>query len=99
MIAIDYLGGGSGVEFHVLTWVTTGACFVAQDLAPCWGATVLSLSASAAEGGVNASPISADDNPISGVELKAGQFAEFGINLSDAGIFPSGACAGFSQTI
>ena len=31
MIAIDYLGGGSAVQFHVLTWVDQRACSVAND--------------------------------------------------------------------
>ena len=99
LIAIDYLGGGSAVEFHVLTWVGSGPCFVANDPAPCWGATVLELDPTQAEGGVNGAPISVAGNPISGVALKTGQFAEFGINLSDAGIIDSGECQGFSQTI
>jgi len=99
LLAIDYLGGGSAVQFHVLTWVGSGPCFVGNHLAPCWGATVLELDPTVAEGGVNASPITALNNPISGVALKAGQFAEFGVNLSDAGIIPSGECEGFSQTI
>jgi Prealbumin-like fold domain len=100
LIAIDYLGGGSAVQFHVLTWVASGPCFVANDPNPCWGATVQDLTASGfAEGGVNDSPITVAQNPISGVALKAGQFAEFGVNLSDAGIIPSGTCGGFAQTI
>jgi hypothetical protein len=101
MIAIDYLGGGSAVEFHVLTWVDSGPCAVANDPAPCWGASILELDPTDAEGGVNASPIAAGllTNPISGVALKAGQFAEFGINLSDSGIIGADECAGFSQTI
>jgi Prealbumin-like fold domain len=99
LIAIDYLGGGSAVEFHVLTWVATGPCFVANDPAPCWGATVLELDPTEAEGGVNASPITAAQNPISGVPLVAGQFAEFGVNLTESDIIPEGECAGFSQTI
>jgi hypothetical protein len=99
MIAIDYLGGGSAVQFHVLTWVDSGPCFVANDPAPCWGAAVLELDPTDAEGGVNASPITAANNPISGVALKAGQFAEFGINLSDSGIIGADECEGFSQTI
>jgi hypothetical protein len=99
LIAIDYLGGGSAVEFHVLTWVASGPCFVANDPNPCWGATVLELDPTEAEGGVNNAAITAANNPISGVALKAGQFAEFGVNLSDAGIIPPGVCQGFSQTI
>jgi Prealbumin-like fold domain len=99
MIAIDYLGGGKAVQFHVLTWVDTGPCFVANDPAPCWGATVLTLDPNVAEGGVNTSAISAANNPISGKALVAGQFAEFGINLADADIIPSGSCKSFSQTV
>ena len=100
LIAIDYLGGGSAVQFHVLTWVTSGACFVGSHTAPCWGATVLDLTGSGfAEGGVNATAITAADNPISNVALVAGQFAEFGINLAGAGIIPSGSCKSFSQTV
>jgi hypothetical protein len=99
LIAIDYLGGGSAVEFHVLTWVASGACFVANNSAPCWGATVLELDPTQAEGGVNTSTISAANNPISGVSLVAGKFAEFGVNLTDSGILDPGSCEGFSQTI
>jgi hypothetical protein len=99
MIAIDYLGGGSAVQFHVLTWVDTGACFVSKDPLPCWGANVLSLDPNVAEGGVNSTDLTAAQNPISGVPLVAGQFAEFGVNLAGAGIIPVGSCMGFSQTV
>jgi hypothetical protein len=99
MIAIDYLGGGKAVEFHVLTWVTTGACYVANDPTPCWGADVLTLNPTVAEGGVSTAVIVAADNPINGKRLLAGQFAEFGINLADAGIIPAGSCKTFTQTI
>jgi hypothetical protein len=99
LIAIDYLGGGSAVQFHVLTWVTSGACFVANDPAPCWGEDVLELDPTEAEGGVNNVAISATNNPISGVNLVAGKFAEFGVNLTDSGILDPGSCEGFSQTI
>jgi hypothetical protein len=99
LIAIDYLGGGKAVQFHVLTWVTSGACFVGNDTAPCWGATVLTLDPNQAEGGVNTSAISIANNPISGKALVAGQFAEFGINLALSGIIPAGSCKSFSQTV
>jgi hypothetical protein len=99
LLAIDYLGGGKAVQFHVLTWVTSGACFVGNDLPPCWGATVLELDPNVAEGGVNTTAITAANNPISGVSLVAGQFAEFGVNLTDAGIIPPGSCEGFAQTV
>jgi len=99
LIAIDYLGGGSAVQFHVLTWVTSGACFVGNDTAPCWGANPETLDPNEAEGGVSITSFTAAQNPISGVPLVAGQFAEFGINLAAAGIIPPGSCKSFTQTV
>jgi hypothetical protein len=99
LIAIDYLGGGKAVQFHVLTWVTSGACNVANDPVPCWGADVQTLDPNVAEGGVSTAVITAANNPISGVRLVAGRFAEFGVNLTDAEIIPPGSCASFSQTV
>ena len=100
LIAIDYLNGGTDVQFHVLTWVTSGACFVGNDTAPCWGATVLELSDSDAEGAASQATILAADNPINGLRLVAGKFAEFGIDLSgDANIIPPGTCRSFPQTV
>src|SRR5262245_10070308 len=99
LLAIDYLGGGSAVQFHVLTWVASGACNVANDPAPCWGANVLTLDPNVAEGGVSVVNFTAAQNPINGQPISAGQFAEFGVNLSDAGIVGSGGCASFSQTV
>jgi Prealbumin-like fold domain len=99
LIAIDYLGGGSAVQFHVLTWVTSGACFVANDPNPCWGANVVELDPASAEGGVNPTDLNASQNPINGKAIVAGQFAEFGVNLALAGIIPAGSCKSFNQTV
>jgi hypothetical protein len=99
LIAIDYTQGGVSVAFNVLTWVASGACFVANDTAPCWGATVLSLTSAGAEGLASQAPITAANNPINNTALVTGQFAEFGINLATAGIIPNGTCKAFPQTI
>jgi hypothetical protein len=99
LIAIDYLNGGTNVQFHVLTWVTSGTCFVNKDTAPCWGSTVQTLTSNSAEGLVNQSPIAAADNLINNLALVTGQFAEFGIDLTAAGIIPAGTCKAFPQTI
>jgi hypothetical protein len=99
MIAIDYLNGGTSVQFNVLTWVTSGACYIASHIAPCFGATVQTLTANGAEGKVNQADITAANNSISGKAIKAGQFAEFGVNLQTAGIIPAGTCKAFPQTI
>jgi hypothetical protein len=100
LLAIDYLGGGKAVQFHLLTWVATGACNVSNDTAPCWGATVATLSPAVAEGGVSTTNFTAAQNPISGTAIVAGQFAEFGVNLAAAGIIPNnGTCSSFAQTV
>lgn len=102
LLTIDYLNGGTDVHFHVLTWITTNdseACYVGSDTAPCWGANQLDLGAAGAEGAASQSDISAADNPISNADIKAGQFAEFGVNLATAGIIPSKTCEAFPQTV
>ncbi len=101
LLAIDYLGGGSAVEFHVLTWVTSGACFINNHSSAngCWGANVLELDPTEAEGGVNEIAISAANNPISDANISAGQFAEFGVNLAKAGILPPGSCQSINQIV
>ena len=104
LIAIDYLNGGTNVQFNVLTWIdgtdpTNPVCFVGNDVPPCWGAVVKSLSASSAEGLASQAAITAANNPINGQALVAGQFAEFGVNLSAAGIVPANSCQSFPQTV
>jgi Prealbumin-like fold domain len=101
LLAIDYLGGGNDVDFHVLTWVTSGACFINNHSSAngCWGADVLELDPTQAEGGVNATDITAANNPISDADIRAGQFAEFGVNLAEAGILPPGSCESINQIV
>ena len=99
LIAIDYLNGGTTVDTHILTWATSGACFVGSDSAPCWGATVQTLASNGAEGAASQAAITAANNPISGKALKTGEFAEFGINLRIADIIPANSCESFAQTV
>jgi hypothetical protein len=111
LIAINYLNGGTSVQFGVLTWITSktgpgstvgennGTCLVGNDVPPCWGAKELALSASAAEGKASQTEIAAADNGISGKTLAIGQFAEFGIDLTQAGIIPASTCKAFPQTV
>ena len=104
LIAIDYLNGGTNVQFNVLTWIdgtdaTNSVCFVGNDLPPCWGSVVVPISGSAAEGQASQAAITAANNPINGQALVAGQFAEFGVNLSAAGIVPANSCQSFPQTV
>jgi hypothetical protein len=99
LIAIDYLNGGTNVQFNVLTWVTSGACLVGSHTAPCWGANIQTLASNAAEGRASQTAITAANNPITNENLTAGRFAEFGIDLTAAGIIPENECKSFPQTI
>jgi hypothetical protein len=105
LIAIDYLNGGTNVKFNVLTWIVDASdpnnatCFVKTDTPPCWGSNVQPLSANAAEGLASQSPIAAADNKINNLALQTGQFAEFGVDLTAAGIIPANSCQAFPQTI
>jgi len=105
LIAIDYTTGGTTVTFHVLTWIVdnsdpaNASCFVKTDSPPCWGVNSQSLAANAAEGLTNQAAIAAADNGISGAALVVGQFAEFGVDLTAAGIIPANSCESFPQTV
>jgi hypothetical protein len=66
LIAYDFVGGGSTLSFHVLTYITsltdtsggnntggTTGCFVKSSSPPCWGAKVITPDSTEFEGGVN----------------------------------------------
>ena len=83
----------------------SGTCLVANHTgtaaapAGCWSMTVTPIASSAANGMANQSTIAAADNGITGQQLLAGFFAEFGVNLTAAGIIPAGSCQGFAQAV
>jgi hypothetical protein len=94
LIAYDFLNGGTSLDFHVLTWIdsghpsgggNSGTCLVKNDVMPCWGANVIHpTDSSTFEGEANQAAITAANNGMSGTALVAQQFAEFGINLTQA---------------
>jgi hypothetical protein len=100
LILIDYLNGGTNVQVHVSHWITSGSCLVSSDSAPCW-APATSVNSNF-EGEASQSSIAATDNGLNGQALVAGQFAEFGVDLTSAGILPSassGVCTAFANAI
>jgi hypothetical protein len=96
-LLITYDFGGSGAPvLGLLKWVTTGAtsqCFSANSL-PCWGNRVNLSAAGFAEGAVNAVTVT---DPIANVSLPGQTFGEAAINLTAAGVFPSGTCEAFGS--
>jgi hypothetical protein len=96
LITFDFGGSGSPV-LGLLKWVTSGAtsqCFSANAL-PCWGNRVNLSGLGEAEGAVNAVTVS---DPIANVSLPAGTFGEAAVNLTAAGVFPTGTCTAFGST-
>ncbi len=111
LMAYDFLNGGTSLSFHVLTWITsrtdasggnnTGGvtgCYVKTDSPPCWGAKVLIPDSSLFEGQTNQQAITAADNGISNSDLAPEQFAEFGVNLTQA-LGLGGKCFAFPQLV
>jgi hypothetical protein len=97
--------------FAVGTWIednSTTPCFVKTDTAPCWGDNFTALPPAIAEGAINdgltvgsithGGAITSGNNGISGVAVGLNQFAEFGVNLTDAGIIAAGKCETFAHT-
>jgi hypothetical protein len=112
LVAYDFLNGGTGIDFHVLTWIdnsvpgtsdiaggNSGTCYVKTDSMPCWGANVIHpVSGDAFDGQSNQSAITATNNGISGEALAINQFAEFGVNLSKA-LDLGSSCQSFPQQV
>jgi hypothetical protein len=107
LLAYDYLTGGTALSFHLLTWIDStnltaggnnGTCFVKTDTPPCWGANAITISPSLFDGLSNQSAITAADNGISNTALAINQFAEFGINLTQA-LGLGGKCFTFPQQV
>jgi hypothetical protein len=107
LLAYDYLNGGTSLNFHLLTWIDStnptaggniGSCLVKTDSMPCWGANVVTVGPSLFDGKSNQSPIAGANNGISGTSLATNQFAEFGINLTQA-LNLGGKCFSFPQQV
>jgi uncharacterized repeat protein (TIGR01451 family) len=111
LLGYDFSNGGTVLNFKVLTWIdnsnpgvsdklggNNGTCFVSQDSMPCWGANLLQPASSSAEGLTNQAAILAADNGISGTALAAQQFAEFGVNLTQA-LGLGATCESFPQLV
>jgi hypothetical protein len=96
LITFDFTNGGGNPVLGLLKWVTTGAtsqCFSSNAL-PCWGNRVNLSAAGFAEGAVNTGTVT---DPIAGVTLDGLEFGEAAVNLTDAGVFPTGVCTAFGS--
>ncbi len=96
LVTFDFTNGGGRPTLGLLKWVTTGSasqCFSSSTL-PCWGNHV-NLNSSNSEGAVN--NFDAVTDPFTHQSLAALTFGEASINLTAAGVFPSGTCEAFGS--
>ena len=112
LIAYDFTGGGTTLNFHVLTYITSlsdtaggnntggvSGCFVKSDSPPCWGAKVITPDSTEFEGAVNTtSSIPANQNGINGTAINAFAFNEMGVNLTQV-LGLGGKCVAFPQQV
>ncbi len=96
LVTFDFNNGGGRPALGLLFWVTSGStsqCFASNSL-PCWG-NHLNLNSSNSIGAVN--NLDAVTDPIANTSLAALTFGETAINLTAAGVFPSGTCEAFGS--
>jgi hypothetical protein len=96
LVTFDFNNGGGRPTLGLLKWVTTGSasqCFSSNSL-PCWGNHV-NLNSSNSVGAVN--NLDAVTDPFTNKSLAALTFGETAINLTAAGVFPSGTCEAFGS--
>jgi hypothetical protein len=98
LVSYDFSGSGTPT-LSLLKWVTSGAtsqCFSGNSL-PCWGNRVNLSAAGFAEGAVNTATVSDPVPPGAPRTLTTGLFGEAAINLTAAGVFPTGTCEAFGS--
>ncbi|GLZ32600.1 hypothetical protein Lesp02_47880 [Lentzea sp. NBRC 105346] len=96
LIVFDFEGGGTPV-LKLSRWITSGACEVGSNSAPCWGVAT-TLTSGVAEAAVNTASSAQDTVGPTTETLGLHEFGEAGINLTAAGVFTPGVCEGFGKT-
>jgi len=98
LVTFDFSNGGGRPTLGLLKWVTTGPtsqCFSSSSL-PCWGNHV-DLNGTDSEGAVNNLGAVTDPFQSGTNNVGALRFGETAINLTAAGVFPSGTCEAFGS--
>jgi hypothetical protein len=94
LVTFDFTNGGGRPTLGLLTWVTSGAvsqCFASNKL-PCWG-NHIDLNSTDSIGAVNnLDAVSDPIAPNAPRSLDPLTFGEAAINLTAAGVFPTGTC-------
>ncbi|HZC50954.1 MAG TPA: prealbumin-like fold domain-containing protein [Mycobacterium sp.] len=97
LLVYDFEGSASGAATLTLRkWVTSGACEISSDSAPCWGPATDLTASGFAEAQVNTAAVTDTVAPTTDTLQKA-EFGEAGVDLTAAGVFQSGVCTAFGQ--
>ena len=99
LIVYDFEGGAADNPTLTLSrWITSGACEVGSNTAPCWGPAD-ELDPTEAEAKVNTSTVGTVLDEVADPDETLGlnEFGEAGINLTEAGVFTPGQCTSFGK--
>lgn len=97
LIVYDFEGSAtSNPTLTIRRWVSSGACEIANDHAPCWGPAV-TVTAGSGEAKVNTGAGVTDTVAPSNDHLGVNEFGEAGIDLTAAGMFSGGGCTSFGK--
>jgi hypothetical protein len=97
LLVYDFEGSASGAATLTLRkWVTSGACEISSDTAPCWGPATDLTASGFAEAKVNTVAVTDTVAPTTDTLQKA-EFGEAGVDLTNAGVFTPGVCTAFGQ--
>jgi hypothetical protein len=97
LLVYDFEGSASGAATLTLRkWVTSGACEISSDTAPCWGPATDLTASGFAEAKVNTVAVTDTVAPTTDTLQKA-EFGEAGVDLTNAGVFTAGVCTAFGQ--
>jgi hypothetical protein len=108
LIVYDFEGGATDTPTLTLRrWVTSGACEVSSDSAPCWGTATNLTAAGFAEAKVNTGTTVTDAltppalSSTTGISedssLGLSEFGEAGVDLTSAGVFTANTCENFGK--
>jgi hypothetical protein len=100
LVVYDFEGGTTDNPHITLRrWVTSGACEISSDSAPCWGPSKDLTDLGFAEAKVNTTTSVSDTVAPSNETLGINEFGEAGLDLgpNGANVFPAGTCVSFGK--
>lgn len=97
LVVYDFEGGSDDPTISLRRWITSGACEIASNNAPCWGVASNLTSLGYAEAKVNTTTAVSDTLKPGGTDPGIKEFGEAGINLTDAGVFSPSQCQSFGK--